>query len=456
MIYPAVGLLAHSTNLGCSKCYKELGTGQIGNLDCSGFNVKGWKGCGYLYTWNKMFAPVRFKRFTSGFSFSLFRTRTRSFSSTNRILCGETERKTEIFGSPDTKLETFREIQPKLVSIKCNGCGSPLQSESPQRCGFLPSQKLAHILRNPLQGEFNDETDQPICQRCHYLKNYNSALNITLSPEDYKCHLLSLKDKRALVLLMVDAVDFPGSLFPELNEVIGHGSQVNVVVNKIDLLPNLNRRTLVRLEDYIRSEASKGSLKGHNVEKIWFVSSKTSKGVEELSEGIVFNWGNRGDVYLLGCTNVGKSSLFNHLIGHLCGAKPGDVETVSGLSAPAPVVSHWPGTTLGLISFPILSMGKRRRLLAQVHRTGLEVPDDESKGNHGLKIRELFIAKKNIKNPGVHGCLPDIEEVLDEIGIKKSKKKTSTTHYDSNTTDVPKNRFWLCDTPGAINSNQVE
>ena len=134
---------------------------------------------------------------------------------------------------------------------------------------------------------------------------------------------------------MVDAVDFPGSPFPELNEVIGHGSQVNVVVNKIDLLPNLNRRTLVRLEDYIRSEAFKGSLKGHNIEKIWFVSSKTGKGVEELSEGIVFNWGNRGDVHLLGCTNVGKSSLFNHLIGHLCGAKPGDIETVSGLSAPA-------------------------------------------------------------------------------------------------------------------------
>ena len=343
---------------------------------------------------------------------------------------------------------------------KCIGCGSILQTDSQEKSGYVkPNVFVSHCkkLVEPIEEvDLDTSLDEQtlICQRCHYLKNYNTALNITLSADDYKHHLTLLKDRRALVILVVDAVDFPGSLFPELHEVLGPRNHVQIVVNKIDLLPNLNRKMLQRLEEYIRSEAANGGLRGHSVGKVWFVSSKTGTGIKNLSDEIVHSWGNRGDIYLLGCTNVGKSSLFNHLIVNLCGALPGDSETVSGLSAPAPVISHWPGTTLGLISFPVLSVGKRKRLLAQSHKFPSDLVKDS--GNEGMKIRELFIAKKSFSNPGVYECLPDIKDILEEIGHKKPQKKQQCLPKSNATENGPVNKQWLHDTPGAINDIQVK
>ena len=342
----------------------------------------------------------------------------------------------------------------------CTGCGSLLQAESPERRGYIKPDVLNSHYKNRSQdnsGSLSASGVEPsdqfvlICQRCHYLKNYNTALNITLSADDYKHHLTSLREKRALVILIVDAIDFPASLFPNLHEVLGPRNLVHVVVNKVDLLPNLNPKTLRRMEDYVRMEATNGDL---SVEKVWFVSCKTGQGIERLSNEIVYSWGNRGDVYLLGCTNVGKSSLFNHLIVNLCGALPGDSDTVSGLSAPAPVISHWPGTTLGLVSFPVLSAGKRRRLLAQTYK-GRPNDMEKDSDNDGMKIRDLFLARKNESNPGVYECLPDIEEVLDEIGLRKPQKKKLIPKKQSEADSAPMNRLWLHDTPGAINDIQV-
>lgn len=56
-----------------------------------------------------------------------------------------------------------------------------------------------------------------------------------------------------------------------------------------------------------------------------------------------------GDVYMLGCTNVGKSSLFNALIqSDYC--KTQAVDLIQRATT-----SPWPGTTLRLLKFPILN-----------------------------------------------------------------------------------------------------
>ena len=347
-------------------------------------------------------------------------------------------------------------------TLKCVGCGSVIQTIDSDRFGYvIPRVFNAYTTKTSLPSTetvddvTTEESASLICQRCHNLKHYNTAMNITSNVDDYKKHLVSLQEKRALVILIVDAIDFPGSLFPDLDSILGQRNYVHVVVNKVDLLPNLNRKTLQRLEEYIRSEFT-NSLRSHDIHKMWFVSSKTGKGIDNLCNEIAYSWGNRGDVYLLGCTNVGKSSLFNHLITNLCAALPGDQDTVSGLSAPTPVVSHWPGTTLGLISFPILSVGKRRRLLEQVHKAPRDMVD-KSLGNEGLRIRELYNAKKvYTSNPGVYECLPDISDILDEIGIRKPQKNITAPKKEQKIIEeVPKNRIWLHDTPGAINSVQV-
>jgi ribosome biogenesis GTPase A len=59
-----------------------------------------------------------------------------------------------------------------------------------------------------------------------------------------------------------------------------------------------------------------------------------------------------GDVYLIGTTNVGKSSIFNLLLdSDLCSIKAID-KVEKALTSPVP------GTTLNLLKFPIMRPGK--------------------------------------------------------------------------------------------------
>lgn len=208
-----------------------------------------------------------------------------------------------------------------------------------------------------------------VCSRCFSLQHYNSALNITLDSQDYLTHLSSLNDKKSLIILMLDLADFPSCVFPDLKQLISAESSILIVANKIDLFPrNLSNDFWSKFREHILTECKLRSLGDHKVVGVRFISVKRGMGTTELSREIAHKWGSRGDIYLLGCTNVGKSSLFNKLLIHLCGSRPGELNTDTNLLAPQATISQWPGTTLGLLSFPLISPGKRRRLLEQQRR----------------------------------------------------------------------------------------
>jgi len=290
----------------------------------------------------------------------------------------------------------------------CSGCGAVLQSINPNKRGFIPKEKLGqwfNLVKDPkvvmLKGsehesgivreftkedndEFNDDIEDffpeksveesdtassissLVCRRCFSLKYYNSALSITLAQDDYLKHVQNLRTKPALLVLILDVTDFPSCIFPDLKDLISPRSSVLVVANKIDLLPSgLKNNFWVQFRNYITQECINSGLAKSTIVGVRFISVMKGKGVHELSEEIVKKWGNRGDVYLLGCTNVGKSSLFNKLLGHLCGSQPGELNMDNNLMAPKATISNWPGTTLGLLSFPLMSIGKRRRLQAR-------------------------------------------------------------------------------------------
>lgn len=313
----------------------------------------------------------------------------------------------------DRKVHELPPLMP--AKYNCCGCGATLQSANPKGRGFIPREKLDEwlsLVDDPskvMAGEgesgseketkikateemteeeeedniedffpetaddstFSDMLDSAdissfICKRCFSLKNYNSALNITLQQDDYLRHLNSLKDKRALIVLLLDVTDFPSCVFPDLKNLISPNSSVLIVANKIDLFPGkLTNHFWSKFREHIIDECKASGLKHSMIVGVRFVSVTRGSGILDLSQEIVKKWGNRGDVYLLGCTNVGKSSLFNKLLGHLCGSKPGELNTDNNLLAPKATISLWPGTTLGLLSFPLMSVGKRRRLLEQ-------------------------------------------------------------------------------------------
>ena len=324
------------------------------------------------------------------------------------------------------------------VNYNCSGCGALLQSHSPKCRGFIikkklddwlllvndPSKSIVNVKAKPKAGdessstltdkeqeeegedddderdiedyfpetsdteESNPNVSSLICHRCFSLKHYNSALNITLEKDDYLHHLSSLKNKRALIILMLDVTDFPSCVFPNLKSLLSSESSVLIVANKIDLFPrNLQNSFWNKLRDHIVSKCDLGDCK---IVGVRFVSVLHGIGTTELSEEIVNKWGNRGDVYLLGSTNVGKSSLFNKLLVHLCGSKPGELNFDTNLFTPKATISQWPGTTLGLLSFPLMSMGKRRRLLQQQRKREEEIAlDIQSKQENMFLVRSL-------------------------------------------------------------------
>ena len=264
----------------------------------------------------------------------------------------------------------------KEENLTCSGCGAKFQSSDPQLQGFLPEAKLTELHQLNSECIDQDSTANPIiCQRCFSLKQYNTALNISLSSDDYLRYLGHLKDKRALILLMIDVSDFPGSVFPDLHTLISPTSQVVIVANKVDLIPSDVSNDFWRhFQKMLIRECKKLSLGDRDIARIHFVSAKTGLGVSELADDIIESWGNRGDVYLLGCTNAGKSTLFNRLLVYMCGVKPGELNRdTKNTFVPLATISQWPGTTLGLLSFPIMSVGKRRRLMAQAKARKLQL-----------------------------------------------------------------------------------
>ena len=262
----------------------------------------------------------------------------------------------------------------------CHGCGVLLQTQDPNRPGYLPDH------------------DMKVCQRCFRLTHYNDALHLTVSTQDYVRMLSELKTKRALILLMVDVLDFPSSLFPDLYQLLSHRSVVLIVGNKVDLLSDAEKGEMwTKYSEFILSEAKHSSLQGCKIKGVHFISAKTGRGMDKLIDYIMKDWGNRGDIYLLGCTNVGKSSLFNQLMKFICGSDKLDH------TSPA-TISRWPGTTLDLLKFPLISVRKWYRLAAQKERaTKLGYVPEHGRG----------------------GYIP------------------------------PANRYWVHDTPGAVNDNQV-
>lgn len=79
--------------------------------------------------------------------------------------------------------------------------------------GYLPKELFKDVSEIELRAV--------TCQRCHFLKHYNTALNISVDPREYPILLSRIKNKKALVILMVDMTDFPCSFFPGIMEVIG-------------------------------------------------------------------------------------------------------------------------------------------------------------------------------------------------------------------------------------------
>ncbi|WP_310551545.1 ribosome biogenesis GTPase YqeH [Paenibacillus glufosinatiresistens] len=203
---------------------------------------------------------------------------------------------------------------------RCSGCGALLQTEDPGRTGYVPEAALS---REPV-----------ICQRCFRIKNYNEASTVSLDQDEFLRLLSGIGEKDALVIHIVDLFDFEGSLISGLQRFVG-SNPVILAVNKCDLLPKVTNWN--RLRNWVQQRAKELGLR---TAEIILCSAKRNQGFDRLLETVSALRGSR-DVYVVGATNVGKSTLINRLISDYS-----DLEQEL-------TVSRYPGTTLGTVSIPL-------------------------------------------------------------------------------------------------------
>lgn len=206
----------------------------------------------------------------------------------------------------------------------CMGCGATIQTTDHEAVGFTP----ASVLKRMIDG------DEPIyCQRCFRLRNYNELQPASLSDDDFLKMLSTIADKDALVVFVVDLFDIYGSMISGLKRFVGD-NPVLFVANKVDLYPKSVNRN--RLKAWIERQAKEYGIRPVDT---LLVSAHKRIHIDELLDAI--NRERKGkDAYVVGVTNVGKSTLINKLIQSIGGTQ----EVIT--------TSQYPGTTLGQIHIP--------------------------------------------------------------------------------------------------------
>ncbi len=204
--------------------------------------------------------------------------------------------------------------------LACIGCGVKVQTEDPNALGYAPKSAL--------------EKENIICQRCFKLKHYNEVQDVSLTDDDFLKILNKVGETNSLIVKIVDIFDFNGSWLPGLHRFVG-GNDVLLIGNKVDLLPKSVKHN--KLINWMKQSAKELGL--HPVD-VLLVSAEKGKYISEAAEAIEHYRQGR-DVYVVGCTNVGKSTFINRLIKQVSGE--GDIITTS----------HFPGTTLDMIEIPL-------------------------------------------------------------------------------------------------------
>eukprot|EP00252_Welwitschia_mirabilis_P028076 TRINITY_DN9968_c0_g1_i1.p1 TRINITY_DN9968_c0_g1~~TRINITY_DN9968_c0_g1_i1.p1 ORF type:complete len:639 (+),score=60.61 TRINITY_DN9968_c0_g1_i1:115-2031(+) len=223
--------------------------------------------------------------------------------------------------------------------------------------GFKQPRRRKNEEAETGSAEKENAEDEPIvCARCYSLRHYGRVKDWkaeNLIPDfDFEATVgkrlmkSSRMSSRTVVLMVVDAVDFDGSFPRRAAKVITDAAtgwvgglavvdnlRVVLVATKVDLLPQ--QISPARLDQWVRARArAAGSPK---LDGVFLVSSLKDLGVRNLAARIKELAGPRGNVWVVGAQNAGKSTLIN-IIGKKESGK------VAHLTE-APV----PGTTLGII-----------------------------------------------------------------------------------------------------------
>lgn len=165
----------------------------------------------------------------------------------------------------------------------CQGCGVLLQNE------------------NVLQEGYTTNLENDICQRCFRLKHYGEYQVVTKSNEEYLKILKEISETKDLVLYIADLLNLDKNI-SEIRNLLPN--KMILVLNKKDVFPkSVKEEKLIR---YLEEEDI-------HFEEVIVVSASKNYNIDYLLKRIKFFQTSK-NVYVVGHTNAGKSSLINKIV----------------------------------------------------------------------------------------------------------------------------------------------
>lgn len=161
---------------------------------------------------------------------------------------------------------------------KCLGCGVVFQDIEVTKEGYTL------------------DIEKEVCERCFRLKNYGEYKEVSLDNNTYK-EILSDIPNDALVVYLTSLLNINLDFVKDFKNVI-------VVLTKKDLLPKSVKD--YKLIDYVSKQIN-------NFLEIEIISSVKNYNLDSLLSKIKKHCNNK-DVYFVGMTNSGKSTLINKMI----------------------------------------------------------------------------------------------------------------------------------------------
>lgn len=210
--------------------------------------------------------------------------------------------------------------------LYCIGCGAQIQTEDKDKPGFVQQSTLNKYLE--------DDSKELLCKRCFRLRNYNEITDVNIDDDEFLKLLDSISSKKGLIVNVVDIFDYEGSVIPGLQRFVGD-KNILVVGNKLDLLPrSVNQNKLL---NWLQQKSKENGIK--SIGQL-MVSAQTGANIDKLMQ-MIEKYRDGQDVYVVGTTNTGKSTLINKIISDNSDVK--DLITTS----------RFPGTTLDRIDIPL-------------------------------------------------------------------------------------------------------
>lgn len=249
------------------------------------------------------------------------------------------------YGQNDVKISTtsFEEL--------CISCNEKLHCTEPGFAGYLPIELLSKL---KLHKERNENYD-PLCQRCRFSRVYSTSLSLDVTNEEFIYAMQQLSEKQnSVAILMVDLTDYPSGIWEGLINLLGrnYNQRIIVVGNKIDMIPYDGPGMIRRVTESLRKNISKLRISDDNLHlhDVIVVSAKTGFNVLGLVSKLAKFTEDNMNMYLIGTSNSGKSTLFNSLLqSDLSLAREGDL-----LSRVNPYeICIGPGNQKKMLQFPI-------------------------------------------------------------------------------------------------------